>query len=170
MASILRASGLWKSYGSSFTLGPLDLSLERGEVLAILGPNGAGKSTCLNILAGLMVADAGSLQTTSTGYMREEISIWNDLTCREQVELLSGLYGIRGKGPGEELLATLGLGPWLDRPGAELSMGNRRKLSLVLSVLHSPELLILDEPFNGLDALARRRTVRWIKDWVKKTG
>ena len=126
------------------------------------------------MIAGIMTGGSGQCSfndpnlapyKTHIGYMSEEISIWPDLRCGEQVKLLAALYGC-GDETGSQLLERLRLEEYINHKGSSLSLGNQRKLSLVLSVVHEPALLILDEPFNGLDALSRRETSKWLRERV----
>ena len=175
MKPLMSVLGLSKRFGRDFELGPVDFSLFPGEVLALLGPNGAGKTTCLRMVAGLLSPDGGGIDLSGVscpermklGYMSEELSFWPDLSCRAQIEFAAGLYGLDSLA-GLRLCDCLELSGFLDCQAARLSLGNRRKLSLVLSAVHEPPVLILDEPFNGLDAGARRKASRWIRERCSK--
>ena len=178
MKTLMEISGLRKDYREDFSLGPLSFSIHESEVLALLGPNGAGKTTCLNMITGLLKGESGSCIFTDPGeeswirrigYMSEELSIWPDLCCGEQIDFIAKLYDCDND-YAFRLAGQLGLGSYFNIPGSNLSQGNRRKLSLVLSAVHDPQLLILDEPFNGLDALGRRETSKWLKARVQPSG
>ena len=179
MKSLIDVCGLQKSYSTGFALRDISFSLNPGEVLVVFGPNGAGKSTCLRILAGLLQRDGGTVRIVddtspqdwkkSIGYMSEEIAIWPDMTCLEQARFVAGLYEYPRNHEAEkridDLLHRFDLRDFGYTLGSRLSLGNRRKLSLLLSVLHDPPVLILDEPFNGLDLKTRQHTVRWISEY-----
>ena len=174
METLLSISRLRKQYSPAFTMGPLDFAIQSGEILAILGPNGSGKTTCLKMIAGIMSGGSGQYSfndpdltpyKSHIGYMSEEISIWPDLRCCEQVKMLADIYSSSSE-IGSELVKRLKLEEYIHHKGSSLSLGNQRKLSLVLSVVHDPALLILDEPFNGLDALGRRETSKWLRERV----
>ena len=167
---MVRAENLYKAYGKVQALVGISFDLHPGEVLGILGPNGAGKSTLLSIIARLIQADSGRLEVPAPrniGFAPEEPAIWPDLTPKEQCQFLAGLYGL---GVDDEFvrnhLNRFGIQEYADRLGKHLSLGNRKRLNTLLSALHQPSLLILDEPFNGLDEAGREYTHGWINQFV----
>ncbi len=154
---MIRASGLEKSYGSKRVLRGLDFELERGGFLVVTGANGAGKTTLLRLCAGLGVPTGGTLEVESErgriGFLGHEPLVYLELTALENLDLYGRLYHVpeRRERIGM-LLERFGL--WDSRAvrASALSRGQLQRLALCRSVLHRPELLILDEPFAGLDA------------------
>jgi ABC-2 type transport system ATP-binding protein len=160
-----RLSGLIKRF-PGFQLGPLDLTLEPGTVLALVGPNGAGKTTTLNCMAGLMVPDEGGTEVygapvhpsrteyrRDVGYVGEESGFFQRWTAGRNLaflaELLPGWSHDRAHHLSERLALPLG------KPVSKLSRGNKTKLALVAAMAHRPRLLLLDEPTSGLDPVVR---------------
>jgi len=164
-AAAVRLVGPTKRY-PGFELGPLDLALEPGTVLALVGPNGAGKTTTLNCMAGLIVPDAGRVEVfgapvgpTRTayrrelGYVGEESGFFQRWTVDRNLDCLARLMPGWSPSRADELVRRLGLPR--DKPVRVLSRGNRAKLALVAALAHGPRLLLLDEPTAGLDPVVR---------------
>ncbi|MDC7126162.1 MAG: ABC transporter ATP-binding protein [Spirochaetales bacterium] len=178
METILRVDNIVKSYGSAFKFGPVSLDVHAGEVIALMGPNGAGKTTLIRLITGLLQKDSGKVESQGMsskktkklyiGYMSEAISIWDDLEVKHQLAFMADLYRVQIPDEITDLVHLLGLDKYMNVRGSHLSQGNRRKLSLILSILHDPEILVLDEPFNGLDSISRKNTIQWIRDRVNK--
>jgi len=158
-------SGLTKRW-PGFQLGPLDLDLEPGTVLALVGPNGAGKTTTLNCIAGLIVPDEGgtevfSLQVHPTrveyrrevGYVGEENGFFQGWSVRRNLDFMSELMPGWSNDRARRLADRFGLP--MDKPVNKMSRGNRTKLALVAALAHGPKLLLLDEPTAGLDPVVR---------------
>jgi ABC-type multidrug transport system ATPase subunit len=159
----LRAVGLAKSFGKVEAVRGVDLELRRGEIYGFLGRNGAGKTTTIRMILGLVRPSSGAVELfglplagrreeslSRVGYLVEGASAYPNLTVRENLELQRRLMGA-ARGRVDEAIALLGLGPLADRKADKLSLGNKQRLSIARAVLNSPELLILDEPANGLD-------------------
>jgi ABC-type multidrug transport system ATPase subunit len=154
---MIRAVGLEKSYGLKRVLLGLDFELERGGFLVVTGPNGAGKTTLLRLCAGLGVPTGGTLEVEPErgliGFLGHEPLVYRELTALENLDLYGRLYHVpeRRERIGM-LLERFGL--WDSRAvrASALSRGQLQRLALCRSLLHRPELLILDEPFAGLDA------------------
>jgi ABC-2 type transport system ATP-binding protein len=160
-----RLAGLVKRF-PGFTLGPLDLIIDPGSVLALVGPNGAGKTTTLNCMAGLIVPEAGSIEVygspvhpTQIGYRRDvgyvgEVSgFFQGWTVRQNLGYLAGLLPGWSHDRGNRLAERLGLPT--EKTVKSLSRGNQTKLALVAALAHDPRLLLLDEPTAGLDPVVR---------------
>jgi heme exporter protein A len=170
-APLLEARGLIRSYGAVRALRGVDLTLTPGEVLLILGPNGAGKSTLLRTLAGLLRPQAGTVAVMGRtlagddpaarapiGLLSHQSLLYDELSLLENLVLVARLYGMPE--PSErarEVLAAQGLGDRAgDRP-RQLSRGMLQRAAIARALLHDPRLLLLDEPFTGLDAVAGDR-------------
>jgi len=154
---VIRAVGLEKDYGEKRVLRGLDFRLERGGFLVVTGANGSGKTTLLRLCAGLAVPTGGTLEIEpergSIGFLGHEPLVYRELTVLENLDLYGRLYRVpeRRERIGM-LLERFGL--WESRAvrAGKLSRGQLQRLALCRSLLHKPELLILDEPFSGLDA------------------
>jgi len=154
---VIRARGLAKDYGEKHVLRGLDFELERGGFLVVTGANGSGKTTLLRLCAGLAVPTGGTLEVEpergSIGFLGHEPLVYRELTVLENLDLYGRLYRVpeRRERIGM-LLERFGL--WESRAvrAGKLSRGQLQRLALCRSLLHKPELLILDEPFSGLDA------------------
>jgi ABC-2 type transport system ATP-binding protein len=165
-ASLLAARGVTRRYGEHVALHPTDLDVRGGEALALVGPNGAGKSTLLAILAGALEPNEGKVERDEgvrAGWMPQRPAHYGRLSARQNLELFAGL---EGAGDPAELLARLEL-PTDDRPASSLSVGNRQRLDLAISLLPDPHVLLLDEPTAALDPRQRRKlweTARGVRD------
>ena len=154
---MIRAAGLEKRYGPKRVLRGLDFELERGGFLVVTGPNGAGKTTLLRLCAGLAIPTGGTLEVEpergGIGFLGHEPLVYRELTVLENLDLYGRLYHVpeRRERIGM-LLERFGLWDSRGVRASALSRGQLQRLALCRSLLHRPELLILDEPFAGLDA------------------
>jgi ABC-2 type transport system ATP-binding protein len=167
----LEVRGLTKRF-DRLAVDALDLAVRRGEFYALLGPNGAGKTTTLRMVAGLLRPDAGSVRVAGIdaladpgaakqvmAWVSDEPMIYDKLTPLEYLEFVAGLWGIdaaSAESSAHELLASLGLEPHLHERCEGFSKGMRQKVALAGALVHEPQLIILDEPLTGLDALSAR--------------
>jgi len=151
------ARQLEKRYGEKLVLRGLDFELERGGFLVVTGPNGSGKTTLLRLCAGLAIPSGGTLEVEpdrgGIGFLGHEPLVYRELTVLENLDLYGRLYRVpeRRERIGM-LLERFGLWDSRGLRAAKLSRGQLQRLALCRSLLHKPELLILDEPFSGLDA------------------
>jgi ABC-2 type transport system ATP-binding protein len=164
------ARGLVKRFGNFTALNGLDLQIPRGAFYAYLGPNGAGKSTSLTILTGVYGPDAGSIQLLGMdavkqpmevkrriGMVPEELSLFERLTGRQYLTFCGRMYGLSGDEAAARAVELLELTELTYKAGAlvaEYSKGMRRRLAIAAALIHAPELVFLDEPFEGIDVLA----------------
>ncbi len=168
--TVVRATGLTKSFARRTALGGLNLSVSQGQLYGLAGPNGAGKTTLIRILCGLLKPDAGEAHLlgwqmpsvrvqSQLGYMPQDVAVYDDLTVLQNLEFFGGLYDLSRKQVrqrAEELLDLVALSDRRDQRTATLSGGMRRRVSLAVSLLHKPRLAFLDEPTAGVDPLLRR--------------
>ena len=163
---------LEKSFGSVRALNGLGFSVDKGAMFGLIGPDGAGKSTFMRIAACLLLQDSGSVVIgghntrkesgavkASIGYMPQRFSLYPDLSVRENLVFFADLFGI-GKKQRErrigELMEFSRLGKFLKRRAGDLSGGMKQKLALSCTLIHTPEVLFLDEPTTGVDPVSRR--------------
>jgi ABC-2 type transport system ATP-binding protein len=169
--ALLEAHGLHRSFGRVRILHGLDLSLQSGKALAIIGPNGAGKTTLLRLLAGLMRPSAGEVRILghrlggdfgparrALGVLLHQSLLYDDLTLLENLTFAARLYGLARPGAvAAAALEAAGLSDRADELPRRLSRGLLQRAAIARALLHSPRLLLLDEPFTGLDAGAAER-------------
>jgi heme ABC exporter ATP-binding subunit CcmA len=163
---VVSARGLWREFGERPVLRDVNFELAEGSTLAILGPNGAGKTTLLRIVSTLLRPSAGSVHVLSCplpraaqrargriGYLGHEPLLYRDLTCAENLRFQAALRGIPPAGAQRiaELLEAVRLAHRADELVRNLSAGMVQRLAVCRAVLHSPELLVLDEPRSHLD-------------------
>ena len=154
---MIRARGLAKRFGAKRVLVPLDLDVGEGDFLVVTGPNGSGKTTLLRVLAGLVAPSAGELELSvdrsELGLLAHEPLVYRELTALENLELFGRLYRVpeRRERIGM-LLERYGLWDVRHERAASFSRGMAQRLALCRTLLHEPRLLLLDEPFNALDA------------------
>jgi ABC-2 type transport system ATP-binding protein len=186
----IEARGLEKTYAASGkspekqALKGLDLSIPKGSIFGLLGPNGAGKSTFINILAGLVVKTAGTVRIWDTdidvdhraakaaiGIVPQEITFDAFFTPFETLELQAGFYGVPAKERRSmELLEAVGLADKRDTYSRQLSGGMKRRLLIAKALVHTPPVVILDEPTAGVDVELRRSLWEYITMLNKERG
>ena len=166
-ATMLELSRLSKRFGSLQALDDLSLSLDRGEIVGFVGSNGAGKSTTMRIVMGVLAADSGAVTwmgapvdaaiRRTIGYMPEERGLYPRMKVAEQLVYLARLHGLSAsaaKAAAERWTERLGLEGRRGDEVQSLSLGNQQRVQLAAALVSDPELLILDEPFSGLDPVA----------------
>ena len=164
MSVLVRAVGVARRYGDVEALGPTDVELVAGETVALVGPNGAGKSTLLALLAGAIEPTEGTVEThVRVGWVPQRPAHYARLSARENLELFARLEGVgNARDTAQGLLERFSLPN--DRPSGELSVGNRQRLNVALSLLGEPRVLLLDEPTAALDPGQRRRVWKVVND------
>jgi ABC-2 type transport system ATP-binding protein len=164
MNGILKADSLVKRYGDITAVDGISFEIFRGEIFGFLGPNGAGKTTTIKMMSGLLKPDSGRVTTDITdnqksmGICPQHIVIWENLTCFEQIRYMGKMYNMSSDDvnkKGNELVEALGLNGVKHRLAKNLSGGMKRRLNIALALIHSPEMVFLDEPQAGLDPQSR---------------
>ena len=180
--SALHFAGVHKSFGDKRVLEGLEFSVEAAEVYGLLGPNGSGKSTAINILCNLLDPDAGTVEIagkparagtqTAVGICPQEIALYRDLYPGENLRFFGDIYGLSGTDASRriaEMMQLFGLERFARVPVSALSGGWQRRVNIAVALVHSPRILVLDEPTAGLDVEARQELWRTI-DILKQQG
>jgi len=183
METILEVKSLEKTYGDSFTLGPVDFVIGKGETVGLLGKNGAGKSTFFQLVTGSLDADSGEILLSSEpltpdtfmlkrnlGYLPQDLQLPKWATVVELLEYAAKLYQLENaKQKIEHAINHWACETFVNRPLAACSHGMQKRAALALATLHTPKLLILDEPFSGLD-LYHIRALETAVEWRSQNG
>lgn len=187
---VVLAHALMKSYGSSIAMDGIDLQVDSGEIYGLIGPDGAGKSSLLKSVAGVLAHDGGALQVFGTLINSEKSSelikdriglmpqglgqnLYGDLSVEENIDYFGGLRLLRKAELNERkeaLLRSTRLERFRDRPMKNLSGGMKQKLGLVCTLIHEPQLVILDEPTTGVDPVSRREFWSILARLLKEKG
>ncbi len=160
----LQIAGLVKTFGDVRALDGVTFSVEPGQVFGFLGANGAGKTTAMRIILDILRPDSGTVTwqgqpaaevpRRTFGYLPEERGLYPRMKVLEQLVFFAGLYGVPGRVAADEVRAWLTrfrVPEFADRRAEELSKGNQQKVQFIAAILHDPDVLIMDEPFSGLD-------------------
>jgi ABC-2 type transport system ATP-binding protein len=185
MENCIETHGLTKLYDGLVAVNNIELRVERGSFYGFLGPNGAGKTTTIRMLTGLTAPSSGSAQLLGydlasdpleikrrTGVLLEEPCLFENLTAREYLTFIARMYQVPKKEIADrcdELLTLIGLADTEKTLILEFSHGMKKKLSLTAALIHNPQLLFLDEPFEGIDPIASR-TIRRVLDRLIQRG
>ncbi len=183
--SLLRVTGLQKKYKSRTVVHDVSFEVGSGEVVGLLGPNGAGKTTCFYMIVGLVAADGGQITLDEAdvthlpiharaklglSYLPQEMSVFRKLTVEENILAVLELQGLPRTAQHEkleELLEELGIAHLRDSTAISLSGGERRRCEIARALASSPRLILLDEPFAGVDPIAVldiQKIIRFLKD------
>ena len=173
----IEAKGLFKAFDGKPAVRGIDVAVPQGSIYGILGPNGAGKTTTLRMLLGIIEPDTGSrtllghsrpLQAANiVGYLPEERGLYPAMSTREAIAFMGALRGLPldvGRKRAEILLRENGLGDYVDKPIKSLSKGMAQTIQLFGTIVHKPKLVVLDEPFSGLDAINQGRLEHLIRE------
>jgi ABC-2 type transport system ATP-binding protein len=167
---MVRVECLTRRYGSLVAVDGLSFGVRRGEMFGLIGPDGAGKTTTLRVVLGLLTQDDGHVATCGldpvrqhaeltrrVGYLSQRFSLYGDLTVDENIAFFAEIHGVEGwHARRDELLDMVRMRPFRRRLAEKLSGGMKQKLALMATLIHTPELLVLDEPTTGVDPVSRR--------------
>ena len=183
MESIIRTDHLTKYYGKVHALNDASISIKRGEIYGFLGLNGAGKSTAILLLLGIIhpttgasflygkkVSAGNNSLWKNVGYLLERQYSYPELTVSENLEIIRRLRNISDKKSIDAIIARLKLNPYKEVRAKNLSLGNTQRLGLAKALLHNPDILILDEPVNGLDPAGIVEIRELLKDLASSHG
>jgi ABC-2 type transport system ATP-binding protein len=165
----LKAENLCKTFNGFVAVDNLSIEIEKGEIFGLLGPNGAGKTTSIKMITGLLKPDSGGViingktaesekSRLNVGLCPQELVLWNNLTCLEQLVFIAAMYNIPysiALRRANEFLDKLGLTEKRRKLVKTLSGGMQRRMNLLMALMHDPEILVLDEPESGLDPQSR---------------
>jgi ABC-2 type transport system ATP-binding protein len=175
----IEATNLRKSFGPVLAVNEVSIAVPEGSIFGFLGPNGAGKTTTIRMLTGVLIPDAGSARIFGTdiqkdpltaklkmGVIPENGTVYSDLTAMQNILLTAKFYGMdpaSRRKRAEDIIARLGLSGRQDDLVRTFSKGMRQRISIACAIVHSPPLLILDEPTTGLDVYSRRLVIDTIR-------
>jgi len=170
---MLKVKNLNKSYGKKKVLSECNFTLEPYQIMGVFGHNGCGKTTLFRLITGILKPDSGVIEIGHTllGYMPEQRALLVDLTLNQQATFLCRLKGLSPTTVEMKVLdlaTSFGFSQSIDVPLKTLSKGNQQKAQLILAMIHEPNCLILDEPFNGLDYHSQRELARMIRTYSQK--
>ena len=172
MSAAITADHLTIRFGAFTAVEDVSFSVNRGEIFGFLGPNGSGKTTIIKALCGLLTPssgtgtildmdirrDAGHIKA-NVGYMSQKFGLYEDLTVAENIDFYAAIYGLRGAQAQQrkaEVVTLTGISSYMDRRAGQLSGGWKQRLALACAIIHSPQVVFLDEPTAGIDPVARR--------------
>ncbi len=173
---LLEVASLGRSFGARRAVANVSFSLAAGECLALFGPNGAGKTTLLRVLAGLLKPSSGAAWLSGIllpggaparaqiGLISHHTMLYDALSARENVSFAARLYGIRDQGRVDAALSRMSMLERADTPMRSLSRGMQQRISIARATVHSPHLVLADEPYNGLDESGARSLTSLMRD------
>jgi ABC-2 type transport system ATP-binding protein len=169
-----------KRFGATEAVRGVSLAIAPGEMFGLIGPDGAGKTTTIRLMCGLLTADAGQIRilghdpvrdhraiTSDVGYFSQRFSLYGDLSIDENIGFFAEIHGVhRYKARRDRLLDMTQLTPFRDRLADRLSGGMKQKLALACTLVHTPRLVLLDEPTTGVDPVSRREFWRLLSEFL----
>ncbi len=180
----IHTTGLRRVFGETVAVDALDLDVAEGEIFGLVGPDGAGKTTTMRMLTGILPPTAGTATVAGfdiardserlkdhIGYMSQRFGLYPDLTVLENLDFYADIYGVPACGRAEKTERLLGfsnLTPFKQRLAGNLSGGMKQKLGLACALIHTPRVLFLDEPTNGVDPVSRRDFWRILYQLVRE--
>jgi len=177
----VRLAGVTKRFGQYTAVSSLDLDIPKGVICGLLGPNGSGKTTTIRMIMGILHPDEGHVdlfgadpdetRRKKVGYLPEERGVYRKMKCLDLVVFFAEIRGVprsEGRRKGKEWIDRLGLGEWADKKVEDLSKGMQQKIQFIGTVIHEPELLVLDEPFSGLDPINQDVLEEIVMEFHKK--
>ena len=183
MNDIIITENLIKYYGKIHAVDSISLNVKKGEIYGFLGLNGAGKTTTIRMLLGIISPTSGKSYLNgkkvhagnndlwnNVGYLVEIPYSYPDLTVYENLEIVRRLRLIADSSPVESVMEKLKLSPYRDRKAKDLSHGNAQRLGIAKAIIHNPDILILDEPATGIDAVGEADMYRLLEDYQKERG
>src|SRR5947208_10150812 len=174
--------GVRKRYGQTKAVDALSFSVERGEMFGLIGPDGAGKTTTIRLICGLLPAISGTVRvldldpvrdhrrlTDSVGYLSQRFSLYGDLSVDENIAFFAEIHGVRDfAARRDRLLELTQLAPFRARLAERLSGGMKQKLALACTLVHEPDLILLDEPTTGVDPVSRREFWKLLSEFLSQ--
>jgi ABC-2 type transport system ATP-binding protein len=170
MSALVHVESLRRRFGTVLAVDGISFEVHSAEMFGLIGPDGAGKTTTLRTVLGLLPVQEGRVETCGLeprrhrhrlsgriGYLSQRFSLYGDLSVDENIAFFAAIHGVQGWKPRrDELLEMVRLTPFRDRLADKLSGGMKQKLALACTLIHTPELLVLDEPTTGVDPVSRR--------------
>jgi len=178
----LELNGVTKRFGAAEAVAGVSYAVGRGEMFGLIGPDGAGKTTTIRLLCGLLTASSGSIKvlghdpvrqhhaiTTKVGYFSQRFSLYGDLTIDENIAFFAEIHGVAHyRERRDRLLDMMQLTPFRARLAERLSGGMKQKLALACTLVHEPEIILLDEPTTGVDPVSRREFWRLLSEFLSQ--
>lgn len=180
MEPVLSFDRVTKRYGTTVAVADVSMNVSRGEMFGLIGPDGAGKTTAIRLLCGLLRAESGAVRvlgrdplkdhraiTATVGYLSQRFSLYGDLSVDENVAFFAEIHGMRDyRARRDRLLEITGLAPFRGRLADRLSGGMKQKLALACTLVHEPEIILLDEPTTGVDPVSRREFWKLLSEFL----
>jgi ABC-2 type transport system ATP-binding protein len=177
---IIQLDNVTKRYGATAALAGVSCAIERGEMFGVIGPDGAGKTTMIRVMCGLLRADGGSVRIAGhdpvrehgrvadrVGYLSQRFSLYGDLSIDENIAFFADIHGLRDyRARRDRLLDMTRLTPFRGRRADRLSGGMKQKLALACTLVHEPDVILLDEPTTGVDPVSRREFWKLLSEFL----